>query len=312
MVLVPAVCATVAVEPARAQGPAQDQAVERAQLLRTEPGLRDEPYQTSTGSDESHAVSSPNDPDLGEQAILKRQEAYQPFTISAAAPVFYTTNVALARTNEQGDTIFAPAFGFSYVPRLTPTLYASFSVGQQQFYYDRFDALEFGSFDARAGLTYLIPRAHDLSLHIEYAYNRLTSGDSWDEFFSSHGIGLSAEMPFRIGRAQLITVGTDMLLDIHSEPEEPARHDFNFYVGYAVNLTRALTLNAVGRLAVRDYTDDDRTDVGEIFSLGATYRVCQWFNVAFTSTFAHNDSSRDVFDYDVANVGGALSFNWRF
>ena len=34
---------------------------------------------------EGHAVPSPNDPDLGEQEILKRAEGYQPFTASVAA-----------------------------------------------------------------------------------------------------------------------------------------------------------------------------------------------------------------------------------
>ncbi|MGI9086131.1 MAG: outer membrane beta-barrel protein [Chthoniobacterales bacterium] len=288
------------------------QPVERAQLLRTEPGLRDEPYQASTGSDESHADSSPNDPDLGEQAILKRQDSYQAFSFSAALPLFYTSNVALSNTNEQGDTIFAPAIGFTYTPRISPTLYASFSVGQQEFYYDRFNALEFGSFDLRAGITYLVPRWHNLSLHAEYAYNRLTSGHSFDEFFSSHGLGFSAEVPFRIGRAQQITAGTDTLLNIESEPSQPGRHEFGFYVAYAVNLTRALTVNAVSRLSVRDYTDSDRTDVSEVFSLGANYRLNQWVSLAATATFANNDSSRDVFSYQVANVGGALSFSYRF
>ena len=300
-----------AVASSYAQGPA-DQAVERAQLLRNEPGLREDPYQAGTGSDETHAEESPNDPDLGEQAILKRQESYKAFTVSASLPLFYTSNVALSRSNEMGDVVFAPSIGFTYAPRLTQTLYASFSVGQQEFYYGEFDGLDFGSFDARAGLTYILPTWHDLSLHAEYAYNRLTTSNSFDEFFSSHGLGFSAEIPFRIGRAQQISVGVDANLNIHSEPAEPGRHDFDWYVAYSANLTRALTLNAVGRFAVRDYTDSDRLDVGEVLSLGATYHFTKWFSLGATGTFAHNDSNRNVFDYDVANIGGALSFAYRF
>ncbi|MDQ6764710.1 MAG: outer membrane beta-barrel protein [Verrucomicrobiota bacterium] len=288
------------------------QAVERAQLLRNEPALRDDSSPSSSSSDEERAPESPNDPDLGEQAILKRQEAYRPFSVSASLPIFYTTNVALSRNHERGDAIFAPAVGFTYAPKLTPTLYATFSVGQQEFYYDRFDGLDFGSFDARAGLTYTLPKLHDLSLHAEYAYNRLTASNSFDDFFSSHGLGFNADLPFRIGRAQQVSVGLDANLNIHSEPSEPGRHDFGAYVGYSVNLTRALTLNAVGRLAVRDYTDTDRVDVSEVFSLAATYRLSKWFSLAATTTLAHNDSNHDVFNYDVANIGGALAFSYRF
>ncbi len=285
--------------------------MDRADLLRSDPGLRDDPYQTENGSNESHADTSPNDPDLGEQAILKRQDSYQAFTISAGLPFFYTSNVALSRNNEQGDAVFAPAVGFTWAPRITPTLYANFSVGQQEFYYSDFNDFNFGSFDARAGLTYLIPRWHDLSLHVEYAFNRLTT-DSFEEFFASHAIVLAAELPFRIGRAQQIVVGVDANFDVHSDPAEPGRSDYDGYVGYAVNLTRAVTLNAVGRLTVRDYTDVDRTDVSAVLSLGATYRFNRWLSLGATGTFAHNDSNRDIFDYNVVNIGGALSLAYRF
>lgn len=296
---------------AHGQGSA-DQAVERAQLLRNEPGLREDPYQAVTGSDDSHAESSPNDPDLGEQAILRRQEAYRPFTVSAGLPIFYTSNVALSRSNEQGDAVFSPAVGFTYSPRLTSTLYANISVGQQEFYYSEFDEFDFGSFDARAGLTYVLPKLHDLSLHAEYAYNRLTTSNSFDEFFSSHSFVLNAEIPFRIGRAQQVSVGADASFNIHSTPDQPGRHDFDVYTGYVANVTRSISLNAVARLAVRDYTDDDRTDVSEVLSLGASYRISRWFSLAGSATYAHNDSSRDVFSYDVVNVGGSLTFVYRF
>src|SRR3954451_22709462 len=218
----------VAVSAANAQSPSR--AVDRAQLLRNEPGLRDDTTQPS-GSDQGQVESSPNDKDLGEQEILKRQESYQPFTVSASVPLFYTSNVALTPRNVQDDVIFAPSVGFSYVPRLSSNLYATFFVGQQQFYYGDFDELDFGSFDARAGLTYLVPQWHDLSLSAVYAYNRLTTDTSFDdEFFSSHGIILSAEVPFRIGRAQQISVGADANLNIHAEPSLPGRNDFDGYV----------------------------------------------------------------------------------
>jgi hypothetical protein len=308
-VLLASVCAAIA--PSHAQSPT-GQAVNRADLLRTEPAVRDNPYQTATTSDENYVPVSPNDPDLGEQAILKRQDSYKAFNVGAGAPIFYTSNAALSSTNEQGDVIFSPAVGFSYAPRINPALFANFSVGFQEFYYDRFDALDFGSLDVRAGLTYLLPKLHDLSLHAEYAYNRLMTEHTFDEFFSSHGFGFTADLPFHVGRAQQFSVGADAFVNIHSEPAEPGRNDFDVYVAYAVFLTRAVTLNAVARFGVRDYTDINRTDVGEVLSLGATYRFAQWWNLSLTGTFAHSDSNQDVFDYNVANIGGALSFSFRF
>ena len=309
-VLLSAVCAAIA--SVHAQSPVAGQAVNRAELMRHDAALGQGPSQGTTGADGNYAPESPNDPDLGEQAILKRQDTYQAFTFSAGIPIFYTSNVALSNTNEQGDAVFAPAVGFAYTPRIKPTLFLNFSVGLQEFYYNEFDALDFGSFDARAGLTYLLPKLHDLSLHAEYAYNRLTTSNSFDEFFSSHGLNFNADLPFRIDRAQQISVGLDAFVNLHSEPSGPGRHDFDFYVAYAVNLARAVTLNAIGRVALRDYTDSNRTDVSEVLSLGVTYHFGQWWSLAATGTFAHSDSNQDVFDYDVANVGGALSFVFHF
>ena len=285
--------------------------LDRADLLRTPPTLREDPYDPITGPDDRHAAPSPNDPDLGEQAILKRQEHYRAFTVSFATPIFYTSNVALVRSGEEHDFIFAPEFGISYAPRITRTLFATIALEQQQFYYGRFGELDFGSFDARAGLAYQLPRLHNLLLRAEYNYNRLTS-DGFDEFFSDHSIFLNADLPFRIGRAQQVSVGTSARFTLDSDPEAPGRHDFEGYVVYSVNLTRALTVVAAGRLAVRDYVEGGRTDVSEVLALSATYRFTKWLSASATSTLAWNQSDQDVFDYDVANVGGAVAFTYRF
>ncbi|MEO5719902.1 MAG: outer membrane beta-barrel protein [Chthoniobacterales bacterium] len=296
--------------PAEAQNPSSAQ--DRAQLLRTSAGLRDDSTDDETGSDSAHAVASPNDPDLGEQAILKRADEYQAWSFFATAPFSYTSNVALARSGAQSDGLFTPALGLTYAPRITKTLYANFSIAQQFFYYDEFDGLNFASFDARAGLVYTIPQWHNLLLRADYNFNRLTSDDLGDEFFANHSLNFGAELPFRIGRAQQVSVGTDVSFSIAAWPDAPARHDYSWFVGYSANLTRDLTVNAVGRLAVRDYVEGDRTDLSGILALGANYRFNKWLSVNAISTFATNDSNQSVFDYDVFNIGGALSVNFRF
>src|SRR4051794_12765671 len=92
-------------------------AVHRAQLLRHGPTINEDPYNAVTGDDSGTAAASPNDADLGEQAILKRQERYRPFTAGFALPVSYTSNVALTRSGERGDVVIAPVAGVSYAPQ---------------------------------------------------------------------------------------------------------------------------------------------------------------------------------------------------
>lgn len=285
---------------------------DRAQLLRSPPTFGTDPYSEENGVVNGRAAESPNDADIGEQEILKRIERYEPFTVSLAAPFYYTSNVALVRSGEQSDVLFAPAVGVTYAPRFTSTLYGSFSLQRQEFYYDKFSALNFGSFDFRAGLFYILPKAHNLMLRAEYDYNRLTFSNSFNDFFSNHSIFLSAELPFRIGRAQQISLGADTNMSLDSSPSAPQRHEFDVYLGYAVSVTRSLSLGAVGRIFVRDYQSIDRTDVSEVLAVTANYRITKCFSAGAATTFAWSQSSKSVFDYDVANIGGALSLTFKF
>lgn len=279
--------------------------------MRTPVGLRED----ATDDDEEGEgaiVASPNDPDLGEQAILKRADRYQPFAVFATAPFTYTSNVALVRSGEESDFLFTPALGASYTPRLTNQLFANVAVWQQWFLYNDFSELDFASFDARVGLIYTVPRLRNLILRLDYDYNRLTQEDLSDEFFSDHSIVFGGEIPVRIGRAQQITGGADFSFSFAASPDAPARHDYSTFVAYSVLLTRDLTVNAVGRIAVRDYVEGGRVDLSGILSLGAVYRFNPWLSASAVSTFATNESNQSVFDYDVFNLGGALSVNLRY
>jgi hypothetical protein len=285
---------------------------DRAQLLRNPTTSPTDPYSEENGVDNGRAAESENDADVGEQEILKRIERYEPFTVSVGAPFYYTSNVALVRSGEQSDVLFAPAAGITYAPRLTRTLYGSLSVQRQEFYYDKFSALNFGSFDFRAGLSLILPKAHNLMLRAEYDYNRLTLSNSFSSFFDNHSIFFSAELPFRFGRAQQLSFGADTNVSLGSSPDAPQRDEFDVYAGYAVSLTRSLSLGLVGRVFVRDYRNLSRTDVSEILALTANYRITKYFSAGAASTFVWSQSNKSVFDYEVANVGGALSLTFKF
>ena len=304
--------ATALLVPIRTLCAQQVQVQDRAQLLRNRTTAPTDPYSEENGVDNGRAVESPNDADVGEQEILKRIERYQPFSASIATPFYYTSNVALVNRGKQSDVLFAPGVDLAYVPRFTQTLFGAFSVQEQQFYYDKYSALNFGSFDLRAGLTLILPKAHNLFLHAEYDYNRLTAKNSFDDSFQNHSIFLNAELPFRFGRAQQLSLGLDANVSLAANPSAPQRDEFDFYVGYGVNLTRSFSVTAVGRIFVRDYRSIDRTDISEILALTANYRINRYFSAGVASTLAKSESSKSVFNYDVANLGGALSFTFKF
>ena len=288
------------------------QVQDRAQLLRSSNPAATDPYSEENGVVNGHAVETANDADVGEQQILKRVERYQPFTASIATPFYYTSNVALVNGGAQSDVLFAPAVGVTYAPRLSRTLFGSISIQRQEFYYDKFTGLNFGSFDFRAGLSTVLPKAHNLLLHAEYDYNRLTLSNSLNGFFDNHSLFFSAELPFRFGRAQQLSLGVDTNISLGASPSTPQRDEFDVYLGYSVSLTRSFSLGVVGRVFVRDYRNIDRADVSEILALTANYRITKNFSAGVATTLAWSQSSKSVFDYEVANIGGAFSLSFKF
>ena len=287
------------------------QDVDRSQIFRSEPSIRPgEPISQSPNAF-GYAAPSANDADLGIQAILKRQEQYRPFTLSASLPYYWTSNVALVRTGEVSDGVLAPAFVFAYQPRLMKTLYGEFIASQQLFYYDRLGEFNFTSFDAIAGVVYYLPKSHNLTLRLRYDYNRLTT-DEFDEFFANHSIVASADMPFRFGRAMQLNLGALANVSVAADPSEPQRSDFEVYGAYHVQFSRSFSMDAVGRILFKEYYEGDRHDVSELLALTADYRVRDWMTVSAVSTFAWNQSNHSVFDYSVVNLGGALALTFKF
>lgn len=292
---------------------AQNSEADRAQLVRTQPTFPASTNISSQGLTNGHAAASPNDPDLGEQQILKRADQYQPFSVSVGSPFYYTSNVALTRSGEHGDFIVAPVAAISYDPRFCKTFFGHLGVRQQFFIYDRFGEFNFGAFDAEAGISYYVPQWHNLALHAQYIYSRFTdTGDDFDEFFSNHALYLNAEIPFRLSRAQQISLGVDTSTSIGGDPEQPRRHDFGAYIGYAVNLTRSFSIDAAGRVVVREYVLGDRRDVSEILALSANYRVTSWLTASAISSFAASQSNHEAFEYEVFNIGGVVSLTAKF
>jgi len=290
----------------------QGSAADRARLQQTQSTFQPPTRVSVSGVDQDYAAASPNDSDLGEQAILKRVEQYQPFTLETGVPIYYTSNVALVDRGVVSDVIIAPVVGFTYAPKFNKTFYGEFGVRQQFFYYQDFTSFNFASLDVFAGGAYYMPEFNNLALRANLDYNRLTGTDNFDDFFSNVALNLNAEIPFRIGRAQQISVGANASVSLYADPDPPRRNDLGLYTGYTVNVSRDFSLSASGSLIVRPYNSGGRTDVSEILALSANYRIRDWFTMSAITSFVANQSNHSAFDYEVFNIGGGVSFTWRF
>jgi len=286
--------------------------VDRAQLSRDQTLTTPGASPTPSGTGELVIVTSPNDSDIGEQQFLRESEIYQPFTASVSIPIYWTSNVALTNSGEQGDLLTSPVAAVGYQPRITNDLSAYIGVREQLFYYKRLHDFDFGSFDAEVGLTYTVPQFYHLILRLGYDYNRLTKKASFDDFFQNHMLVFIGEMPIRINRAQQLSIGVSTNVSMTAIPEKPRRDDFDGYFIYSVQLTRALVLAASGRISVHDYILTDRVDLTELVAFNATWSVTDFISVNALASFAANQSNHSVFDYQVGDLGGAASVSVRF
>lgn len=89
-----------------------------------EPGANPAPGRRySNGVDQNYAAASPNGPDLGEQAILKRNDKYEPFAVEVGTPFYYTSNVALVDRGRVDDVIIAPVVGMGALNSTGTTIF---------------------------------------------------------------------------------------------------------------------------------------------------------------------------------------------
>ena len=310
----------VSVRPALAQQfTAQTAAgqIERARL--PNPTLPLAPVALSSGEpdeagnlEDAAAPATSGDGDLGVQSLLRVPVRPQPWSVFADGGGVFTTNVALTPRNQQSDTFFVGEGGVGFAQKLTPVLDFSASVRQQYFAYDRFDQLDFGSLSLGVGLAYTAHQFDDIILGAQLGFTRLTRRGVFDnEFFRDGSLDLSAQKLFTFGRAQLVSVGGDIGLNV-SVPHAAEREEFGLSAGYVLQITRNLSVQTGGRAAYYLYAASGRSDFNASGSAGATYSFAPWCSVGASVSGTVDRSSREVFNYEVFNTGASVFFRLKF
>lgn len=181
--------------------------------------------------------SSPGDPDLGEQVILKKREKPTPFSIAADVSGFYTTNAALTDVAEEDDFFLVGQVAASYQPRLANALFGEITVRQSAYRYSKLDELDFESFNIGAGVTYVAQPLWGLAFSARYNFNRLTDGSEHDEFFKNQTLTLGVLKVFELSKAHSVYAGYSTIFG-WSDPVAPQRDEHGLFIGYRANLTR--------------------------------------------------------------------------
>lgn len=291
--------------------------IERSRLpnptLPLAPGALSSGEPTESGNTEAAlAPATSGDNDLGVQSLLRVPDRPTPWSVFADGGFIFTTNVALTPRNPRSDTFFVGEGGVGYDRRVTPDLTLSAAVRQQYFAYDRFDQLDFGSLNFGLGLAYTAHRLSDLIFSAQLGYTRLTRhGIGDNEFYRDGNLDLGAQKLFTFGRAQLLSVGGDIALNV-SVPHVAEREEFGVSAGYVLQLTRHFSVQTGARVAYYLYAASGREDFNFAGSAGATYAFTPWCSVGASVSGTVDRANRQVFDYDVLNTGASVFFRLKF
>ena len=249
---------------------------------------------------------------FGAQRILKEQERPRFFNAFAEVSAFFTNNVALTDRAREQDAFLVANFGMSYRRPLANNLQFEAVARGALFRYDEFDALDFNSFDAGAGLTWTPPQLKGVALFVRYNFTDLFSDSTGDKFFENHAVAIGAQKVWALSRTHAVFAGASAQFGF-ADPAEAQRDEYGGYAGYHWQATPALSADLFYRYGYFVYREEgQRRDHNQAFSFGLRYDVTRWMTVSGSSFVGVNRSNVGVFDYEVLNAGGGLGLSLRF
>jgi hypothetical protein len=265
------------------------------------------PDGTALPSGETTTVT---DESFGAQQILKAQEKIPELFLSAGTSLFFTSNVALTRSDTQSDGFFVGQAGFNWTPRINPQLQLQLGGGASIFRYFDTSALDFENLGMGAGFAWTPPNAWGLAVFGRYDFSELLDKHS-DQILQDHEFSLALQKVFALGRSHALTLGLLGSVGI-SDPFAEQRDQVGFTIGYHLLLTRQLDADLGYRHSWYFYNAGSRTDLNQVFSLGLHYHVTHWATVDGYLSGATNYSNVSAFKYDVFSGGGGAGLTIRF
>lgn len=254
--------------------------------------------------------SSTSDDSFGAQMILKKQERVRPFILTGDASIFYTNNAALTPDHTIADGFAVMNAGLGWLPKLGHDLEAQISVRTSVLRYFETSSLDFASLGAGAALSWSPPFLGGANLFTRYDFTELLDDDG-NGILTDHEWTLGAQRGFALGRSQAIIAGIAGSARF-SDPHPAQRDQLSAFVGYQLQITRALATDISYRFGYYFYNSDSRVDRNHVISWNIRYRLNDNVDLGLFASFATNQSNNASFEYDVVNPGGGIGFNVRF
>lgn len=303
----------------QAQTAASDAQIEAGRRLETDTETQQRTKELTPGVSGLEGIevpTSPGDEDLGDQVILKQKtEREKIFSLFGDIMLLQTDNALLEKQGGKDDQLWVGQVGLGVQPKINDRTFYDVTVRQQFFRYERFQNLDFDSFNASGGIMHVLEKFWDTAIFGRYNYNRLTDTIDGHEIFTNHTLLFGAQKIFPISKAHYVYVGHSSQIAI-SDPTSVQRNDYSLFCGYHVDLTRACSYDFGYRFAYEPYNlktlEGEREDMNQSVTSGITYKFNEYLSVFGFASITLNNSNQPAYNYDVCNAGGGLNVIYKF
>ena len=294
-------------------------------------GLQAQNLQNTDTQIRSRDLQSRALPDLGEETgegdyeddgefgkLLKLQRASPWYVIPyASARGYWTSNVLLANTGTEGDTVFVETQGFNAGYRITPDWRVQLGYNYQLTRYEEKDFLDTDGHNPEFSSTYRLPWNFQLTggfrgTWLNDPHNDVEiyrEANPYGNLFQSHSF-FEDRLTWFYG--------------YQFDQKYANPHVFNRYEHtLSMGLTYVWSRQLVSQLAIRQNWqffefrapsafDAAREEWISTASLQTIWQPLPWMQVSAFAMGTHDNSRYAVRDYSVANLGGEVRFFWKF
>ncbi|MCX6856300.1 MAG: hypothetical protein NTV80_15505 [Verrucomicrobia bacterium] len=277
--------------------------------LRFAAGLTDP---TSDGKKKLKPIASTEaNNEFGDQVLIVRQAAWEPWRFEISTNGFYTDNAALAPTRVS-DFFMQSGAGLSYNNRIQGPWSFEASLRQDFIRYERYNSLDFDLTKFRTGLGYKADWLGGASFLLRYQFDHLSEPGFGSRLLDSHSVSLSLIKSWKVAKGQRLFMGLSTEPNLAATPDLALRHQHAAFAGWSMRLTQNLSARVTGRAGYNVSPNLDRNDWHYVAAVGASYALSEWASIGLTTSITYNRSNQDAYNYRNVLSGAYLGLELNY
>ncbi len=249
--------------------------------------------------------------EFGDQVLIVRQAAWNPWRFEIDTHGFFTDNAALAPTRVD-DFFMQSGLGVSYSNGIQGPWSFEASLRQDFIRYDQYNSLDFDLTKFRTGLSYKADWLGGAIFLLRYQFDHLSEPGFGSRLLDSHSMALSLVKSWKIAGGQRLFMGLSSEPNLAANPDLALRHQHAAFAGWSLRLTQNLSARVTGRAGYNTSPNLGRNDWHYVVAAGASYALSDWASIGISSSITYNRSNQEAYNYRNVLSGAFVGFELNY